>query len=866
MRTPLARAARAAPLALVAVASLALVVGAGGTRSATPTLSSTAAAWRGLAGSARPRVSVGQRMIVVLKAPSLAERVARAGGWATDAHERQWTTAAIAAQKQVLSTLAAHGVQVRVDYNFARVINGFSAALDSEAVTLLERQPEVAGVYPVRVAYPATISSALLAKDELARGAAQRPDIMLPGFDGRGVTIALLDTGVDRAQPFLRGRVQPGINVLGSGGFASAATKPDDATRLERHGTEMAGLVVGAGGPQGLEGVAPDASVLPIRVAGWQPDVSGGWAVYSRSDQLIAGLERAVDPDQDGDAHDAARIAVVGLAAPYAAFADAPDARAVVGALALDTLVVAAAGNDGPGGPAFGSLSSPGAAPAALSVGAADLRSQTEMVRVAVRVGLDVLDDRVLPLAGAVLPTRSRELPLAAPADRASARPTGGSLAAPPPLEAFFDRRGLSLVAGRAALVRAGDDPVAAVENAARAGAAAIVLYGAAIPPGGLGLDESVPVPVVALPRDIARTVLGALAHGGRPALSLGAPRVARNGNAGAVAPFSARGLSFDWRVRPDLLGPGVSLMTSEPSASEDGTATYGTVNGSSGAAATVAGAAALLAQARPNLDAPALRSILAGSARPLEGAPVTAQGAGLVDVGAAAAAEIATDPTALAFGPAARRNWSSAQKLTIRNLSSRRLRLRVTLPQTGGAGLALSAAPDRFRLRAGGQITIRVRASFRGTPSESPPADGTIEIGSRSTLPLRIPWAIPFGRDRSPLLSAVHLSRRTFAPSDTTPAVLSFRAGGLSAGPDGAQIHPVGRLDMVLRSSHGSTLGLLVRMRDLLPGSYAFGLTGRDPNGNTLPDGDYTLTLRAVPPDGSRATRRSVTFTIKSS
>src|SRR5206468_5336957 len=151
------------------------------------------------------------------------------------------------------------------------------------------------------------------------------------------------------------------------------------------------------------------ASVLPIRVAGWQQIVGGGWAVYSRTDQLIAGLERAVDPNEDGDAHDAARIALVALVAPYAAFADAPDARAVEGALDLDTLVVAAAGNDVPAGPAFGSLSSPGAAPDALSVGAADLRSQTEEVRVVVRVGLEVLVDRLLPLAGAVLPKHARE-------------------------------------------------------------------------------------------------------------------------------------------------------------------------------------------------------------------------------------------------------------------------------------------------------------------------------------------------------------------------------------------------------------------------------------------------------------------------
>ena len=867
MRTPRASAARAGrlvPLGIVVLGVTALVLGAGGTRSPQRTLSSVAASWRGLAGSARSQVDVGQRVIVVLKAPSLAQRVARAGGRATDAHERQWTTAALAAQQQVLGTLAAHGVQARVDYYYSRVINGFSAALDSEAVALLEREPEVAGVYPVRVAYPARISSTLLAKNELARGAAHRPAVMLPGFDGRGVTIALLDTGVDKAQPFLRGRVQDGINVLSDGDFhALAATKPDDATRLERHGTEMAGLLVGAGGPEGLAGVATGASVLPIRVAGWQQDVAGGWAVYSRTDQLIAGLERAVDPNEDGDAHDAARIALVALAAPYAAFADSPEARAVEGALALDTLVVAPSGNDGPAGPAFGSLSSPGNSPAALSVGAADLRSQTEEVRVVVRAGLNVLVDRLLPLAGAVLPTGSRELALVAPQETGSRGSPGGFLA-PSSLESFFDRNGVSVVAGRAALVRAGDDPVAAVENAARAGAAAVALYGTAIPAGGLGLDESVPVPVVAVPDDVARTALRELAADRHPALSLGGTRVASNGTGGGLAPFSSRGLSFDWRVRPDLLGPGVALMTSEPSAAEDGTAAYGTVNGSSAAAATVAGAAALLAQARPELDALALRGILAGYARPVDDAAVTSQGTGLVDVGAAAAAELAADPTNLAFGPADRTNWSSVQELTIRSLSTRRLNLRVTLPQTGGAGLALTASPDRFWLRPGREVTIRIKATFQGTPDVGPPAEGTIQIGSRSTLPLRVPWAIPFGRDSGPLLSDVRLEKKSFKPSDTTPTVLSFRAGGVTGGQDGAEIHPVGRLDMVLTSASGSDLGLLVRMRDLLPGSYAFGLTGRDLNGNLLPACDYTLALTAVPPDGSRATYRKVTFTIK--
>ena len=75
--------------------------------------------------------------------------------------------------------------------------------------------------------------------------------------------------------------------------------------------------------------VAAGAAVLPIRVAGWQPDASGTSAVYARSDQVIAGLDRAVDPNGDGDAHDAARIALVALSEPFAGFTDGPESLAV---------------------------------------------------------------------------------------------------------------------------------------------------------------------------------------------------------------------------------------------------------------------------------------------------------------------------------------------------------------------------------------------------------------------------------------------------------------------------------------------------------------------------------------------------------
>ena len=296
------------------------------------------------------------------------------------------------------------------------MLSGFSAPLDARAVALLQRFPEVEGVYPVRIAYPASTTSQLLERDDLAAGSAARARLGLPGYSGRGVTVALLDTGVQHAHDYLAGAVLEGVDILENDDLASAKANPDEPSELERHGTQLAGLVVGSGGPGGLTGLAENATLLPIRVAGWQPDVTGRWAVYSRTDQLIAGLERAVDPNGDGNALDAARVAIVGVAEPYAAFEDSPAARAVAGALALDTLVVAPSGNDGPAGPRYGSISGPGGAREALTVGAADDRRTTEHVRVTIRSGLRVVFDGEVPLGGARTPGESLTLDLAAPA------------------------------------------------------------------------------------------------------------------------------------------------------------------------------------------------------------------------------------------------------------------------------------------------------------------------------------------------------------------------------------------------------------------------------------------------------------------
>lgn len=869
MSTPPARRrepCQIGPLAIVALAAtaVAVVFGArdGGASATSPAKSASGApqAWRGFVAEHGAQVALGQRQLVVLREPSLADRVARAGGHASDVQERRWTRDAFARQREVISRLALQGVVVEPEFTYARVLNGFSAALDAQAAALLERMPEVQGLYPVRAVYPASTPFEPLPEvGGLEAGALGRAT--LPGFTGRGVTIALLDTGVDRAHPLVAGRVRGGYDVVDDDRAAIAEARPGDPRDVERHGTELAGVLVARPlSGHGPRGVVPGASVMPVRVAGWQQDAAGDWAVFGRTDQLIAGLERAVDPNGDGDAHDAARIALVGVAEPFAAFSAGPSARAVTGAAELDTLVVVPAGNDGPAGPAFGSVGGPGGAPAALTVGAADLRRTTADVPVVVRAGMRVLLERRLPLIGAVAPRRPLTLRVAATrVERRRREPR----TAPPTLADFFGADGTSLVAGRAALVSGRSAPGLAVENAVAAGAYAVLLSGGRAPAGALGLGEGVSVPVVGLPGPVAAAVLASVRRGAEVTIAIGPAQLRAGPAGGAIADFSSRGLAFDGRVKPELVAPGVALATVEPGTDEDGTPHIGTLNGSSAAAAVVAGSAAALAQARPDLDAAALKSLLVGSARRLVGAPMAAQGTGLVDLGAAAAGELSLEPASVAFG-SVRPGRTSRQTVVVRNVSTRRLTIRLRPGRASGAAtVAFDGSTGGLLLRPGEAVPVTLEARVPRRPGSVVTA-GEIVAVPAAGIPQRIPWALTVRPERSQLIVDAKLSTDAFEPSDTAPAVLTLRAGRFLLSAGGVRIEPVARLDVELWSEEDQRIGLLARLRDLLPVRLAFGLTGRGPGGQVLDKGLYRLRLVAAPPGNGPPTRRTLTFRIE--
>jgi subtilisin family serine protease len=805
----------------VAAVVAGVLLGAAGARAQeSPQASIDEAGWRGVLG-VRGAVSTAQRYVVLLNHPSLAARVLGAGGHATEAQMRAWTSAAVGQQEQFLARMSAAGARVGAEFRYVRVVNGFSTRLDPTSLALIEGDREVRAVYPVRVAYPAqTGGTAGLTPSTLT-------SLDVAGIDGTGITVALLDTGVDPSHPYIQESVLEGIDLLNPGSGAVAQPHPTIPGRPERHATELAGIVTGSEGPDGLHGVAPGASILPIRIAGWQPDAEGGFRVYSRTDQVIAGLEAAVDPNGDGDTMDAARIALVGVVEPYASFPEGPLARAVAGATTLDMLVVVPAGNDGNVGPSFGSIAGPGGAPTALTVAAADGRPDAPTVRVHVRAGLRVLFEGRLPLGGAPAETVTSGVVPITRGD--AAQGTAG----------LFGLDGLSRVAGRAPLLPRGSLSDETVEEATSAGALAVLVDGQ-LPAGAFSLDVPEGVPVVGLPAALAKQMRTMLTAGVPVTVAVGAVDVVANAAGNSVAAFSSRGLAFGGGLKPDLVAAGVAVPTSEAGRGEGGEERYGTVSGTSVAAAAVAGAAAVLAEGRPRAGATELAALLMGSAQRRDLVDATTSGAGLLDLRGALQQEVVAEPASVSFGIPVRRSLELERTIRIRNVSSRRLRVSLQTSALAPKGVVVSIDPPRFALRPGRARTVVLRADISDLSERAGVATGEIVLLVDDSRDVHVPWAVAVPEPAVDVLSGVSLDVPDGRISDVTPAVLNFVAGAVTTSP-GLAVRPVDELEVRLWRG-GELLGVLARRQELLPGRYTFGLTGRDPEGDRLPRGTYVV------------------------
>ncbi|MFB7286086.1 type VII secretion-associated serine protease mycosin [Actinacidiphila glaucinigra] len=176
---------------------------------------------------------------------------------------------------------------------------------------------------------------------------------------GKGVTVAVLDTGVDGTHPDLSGQVLEGKDMVGFG-----ARRGDAA--WARHGTGMAGIIAGhghgPGGSDGVLGIAPQARILPVRVILEDKDPQRKKARTTRGSALADGIRWAADHGAD----------VINLSLgddSRTAHPEAQEDDAIQYALRKGVVVVASAGNGGEQG---NRASYPAAYPGVIAVAAVD--------------------------------------------------------------------------------------------------------------------------------------------------------------------------------------------------------------------------------------------------------------------------------------------------------------------------------------------------------------------------------------------------------------------------------------------------------------------------------------------------------------
>lgn len=777
-------------------------------------------AWSDITASTRV-AKADTRVIVMLRAQPAATRPGAIG---SDAAAR----AAQAAQDRALAQIVHSGVELTVEQRFTRTVNAVVATVRGDQRARLVREQTVLGLYPVRQLVPATVAESVAT----ALGDAVRPIASgLPG-DGGGVTIAVLDGPIDDTHAALAGRVDHP---------AGAAPGSSDATA--EHGTSIASLASGGAGPAGLHGVAPAARILAIRVL--TPAADG--ALAGTTADLLAGLEQVADPDGNGDLADHARVAVAAVAAPFAAFDDSPEARAIAALDKLGTVVVAPAGNDGPTGARYGSLSSPGSAADALTVGASDGRPA--LPQVALEFGGAVAEHAAAALAGALAPQAGRALPVKTVTGGARAAHTAGALASD-----YQGPDGATLVAGAAVLVpRDGGDLRAKVRQAAAQGAVAVLFYGASdLPAGALGGDDRTGIPALGIDDALGLSIAQAVAAGQQVTFTAGTATYTPNAWRDAVAPFSSEGLGWDDRLKPDVVLPGVAIIGAEAGGG------YAAVSGTSVAAAQAAGLVAVLAAQHADWSAARLRSALISTAVLVRGldaplAPVQAQGGGRPDTATASVVTVATRPATLSLGRPGDDGVARGE-LTVENLTAaaRTLSLGLQRDAAGDAtGLTAAIDPARFVLAPHAIATLPVAIRLQTPGAAVGVAGGWLVITPDAGPAQRVPLAVALpGAKVAPIRTA------TLAPgvlSAGAKGTLSLALGSAAAPGDGSvQLAAVRQLTLELYRGD-KRLAVLYTARDLLPGRYTFAIRPVSAGGTALAAGRYRVVVRATAGDGDK-------------
>ncbi len=491
-----------------------------------------------------------------------------------------------AEKARFLAAADAEGIIFTARRSYDTLFNGFSVKAGSSQRARLAALPGVKAVWPVELIDAPEFNPVAGAAPDLANAIAMTgADIVQNslGYTGAGIKVAVMDTGIDYDHADLGGdgvqrsnsavfptaRVVAGWDFVGDA-FTGAETPVPDAYPDDcgGHGSHVSGIV-GANGT--VKGVAPGVMFGAYRVF--------GCAGSTTSDIMLAAMERAL-----ADGMQVLNMSI-GARAQHPGY---PTAAAATRLLRGGMVVVASIGNNGPGGGAPDGVYAAGAPGVGADVIGVASYDNTRVTQPAFTVSPDNAAIGYTAASGAPTPPTSSSLPMARTGTTTTANDGCAALAA-------------GSLAGQAVLIRRGTCGFfVKATNARNAGAAAVVLYNNAagfVSPTVAG-TPAITIPVVMVTAADGALIDGRIAGGATTMTWTSMLTSTPNPTGGLISGFSSFGLAADLTIKPDLGAPGGSIFSTVPL--EQGG--YGNNSGTSMSSPHVAGAVALLLQAKPGI------------------------------------------------------------------------------------------------------------------------------------------------------------------------------------------------------------------------------------------------------------------------
>ncbi len=276
------------------------------------------------------RDSDGQRVIVMLKETPEITSARAAGRLGNPVGRKQQKNRVKALQDQVLDKIPENRVQMIHRFSFAPA---FAATITAEGIEQLNAMEDVVCVEKDRVVHAHTTQGLAVMNTGEVR----------PAYSGRGVSIAVIDTGIDYTHPALGGGTFPNDKVIGGYDYGNGDDDPMDE---HGHGTSCAGIAAGDVVENGdyAGGVAPGAKLYALKIT----QNSGN---SSNDSTIIDAIEWCIThKDDDGDYP----IKIISISFGGYAYSSACDdiygglyAAAAADAVSAGITVFASSGNDG---------------------------------------------------------------------------------------------------------------------------------------------------------------------------------------------------------------------------------------------------------------------------------------------------------------------------------------------------------------------------------------------------------------------------------------------------------------------------------------------------------------------------------------